>query len=103
MLAVGSRHQIKEAGKMKNNPAIQLEHTPIKPTRGGEIKVPKQLDKRARADREMVLDLIFASFQTHEFYNFKDLVNKTAQPPVSEPTLVSLALHDLSPVFSRVT
>ena len=68
---------------MKNSPVIQLKNTPFKPNRGGEVKVPKQLDKRARADREMVLDLIFASFQTHEFYNFKDLVSKTAQPPVS--------------------
>lgn len=49
-----------------------------------EIKVPKQLDKRARADKEMVLDLIFTLFQSHEFYTFKDLVHKTSQPPVSQ-------------------
>lgn len=60
---------------------MKLDHTPVsKPVK--EIKVPKQLDKRARGDREMVLDLIFTSFQTHEFYTFKDLVHKTAQPPV---------------------
>ena len=87
------RHQIKEAGKTKNNPSIKLDHTPInKPKK--ETKVPKQLDKRARGDREMVLDLIFSSFQTHEFYNFKDLVHKTAQPPVSPPC-VCACMHGM--------
>lgn len=61
---------------------MKLDHTPVsKPLK--EAKVAKQLDKRARGGRDMVLDLIFTLFQSHEFYAFKDLVHKTAQPPVS--------------------
>ncbi len=93
------RYQIKEAGKTKNSPSIQLEFTPV-PKPKKDPKVVKQLDKRARGDREMVLDLIFSSFQTHEFYNFKDLVHKTSQPPVSSltcPTLPHHCNHILSP------
>ena len=61
---------------------MKLDRAPVnKPTK--EVKVPKQLDKRARDDKEIVLDLIFSAFQAHEFYTFNDLVYKTKQPPVS--------------------
>ena len=30
-----------------------------------------------------MLDLIFTAFQQHQYYNFRDLVHKTKQPPVS--------------------
>jgi hypothetical protein len=76
------RHQIKEAGKTKFKPVVKLTSTPIsKPVK--DVKVVKNLDKRTRDNREKVLDLIFAAFQSHEFYTFTDLVNKTQQPPVS--------------------
>lgn len=76
------RHHFKEAGKTKFSRVIQLNHAPIsKPAKN--VSKPKQLDKRARDNREMVLNLIFSSFKTHEFYTFKDLVHKTSQPPVS--------------------
>lgn len=42
------------------------------------------MGKRAKDDREVVLDLIFTAFQQHEYYNFKDLVQKTKQPVVSD-------------------
>ena len=42
----------------------------------------KELGRRARDDRELVLDLIFAAFQQHQYYSFSDLVRKTKQPPV---------------------
>lgn len=80
------RHQIKAAGKTKNT-ATKLESTPvgrIKPVSSHpETKTNKQLDKRARDDRDKVLNLIFEAFQAHQFYAFRDLVHITKQPPVS--------------------
>ena len=46
-------------------------------------KKRKEAGKRAKGDREEVLDLIFTAFQQHEYYSFKDLVQKTQQPVVS--------------------
>ena len=50
-------------------------------------KKKKEAGKRAKDDREVVLDLIFTAFQQHEYYNFKDLVQKTQQPVVSSPAI----------------
>ena len=50
----------------------------------------KELGKRAREDRETVLDLLFTAFQQHQYYNFKDLVVKTKQPPVRNPCTLFL-------------
>lgn len=47
------------------------------------MKKKKEAGKRAKDNREVVLDLIFTAFQQHEYYNFKDLVQKTQQPVVS--------------------
>lgn len=44
-------------------------------------KQVKERGRRARDDREVVLDLIFAAFQQHQYYSFSDLVHKTKQPP----------------------
>ena len=41
----------------------------------------KEIGRRARLDREVVLDHLFTAFQAHQYYTFKDLVQKTAQPP----------------------
>jgi transcription initiation factor TFIIF subunit beta len=41
----------------------------------------KELGRRARQDREVVLDQLFTAFQAHQYYTFKDLVQKTEQPP----------------------
>ncbi len=106
------RHQIKQAEKTKNQ-ATQLEravttHKPVMQHREYVrvlIIVPgipplalcslsqteqkrkeKEQGKKARGDRETVLDLIFTAFQQHQYYNFRDLVHKTEQPPVSEPS-----------------
>ena len=43
----------------------------------------KQENKRVRQDKDVVLDLLFTAFHKHEFYNIRDLVQKTKQPPVS--------------------
>ncbi|KAF6206338.1 hypothetical protein GE061_017570 [Apolygus lucorum] len=38
--------------------------------------------KKARDDKDVVLDMIFAAFESHQYYNIKDLVTKTRQPVV---------------------
>lgn len=78
------RYQIKEAGKTKFQ-ARQLDNAPrvIKPVAfHAELEKPKQVEKRARESRELVLDLIFTAFQSHQYYSLKDLVHKTKQPTV---------------------
>jgi len=85
-----SRHQIKAAESTKFQ-AQQLENAlatvrkPIPHTReyAEQEKKKKEQGKRARGNREEVLDLIFTAFQQHQYYNFRDLVHKTKQPPVS--------------------
>ena len=56
----------------------------LSPSQGEHEKKKKEQGKRARGDREEVLDLLFTAFQQHQYYNFRDLVHKTKQPPVSE-------------------
>lgn len=41
----------------------------------------KDKTKRLRQDRQKVLDQLFNAFAKHEFYNIKDLVKLTQQPP----------------------
>ena len=41
----------------------------------------KEVGRRARVEKEVVLDIIFSAFQSHQYYNFRDLVHKTQQPP----------------------
>lgn len=80
-------HQIKAAEKTKFQ-ATQLNATPTntyKPVSGHsehrkETEKKKRDGKRARDDRDTVLDLIFTAFQQHQYYNFRDLVHKTKQP-----------------------
>lgn len=82
------RHQIKAAGKTKFT-AQALEKTPAsvyKPKASHKEydehkQKQKELGKRARGDKDTVLDLLFMAFQQHQYYNFKDLVVKTKQPP----------------------
>jgi transcription initiation factor TFIIF subunit beta len=81
------RHQFRAAEKTKNT-AQQLDRAPAsvyKPRShqkeyADHEKKKKEAGKRAKDDREVVLDLIFSAFQQHEYYNFKDLVQKTQQP-----------------------
>ncbi|CAH0386332.1 unnamed protein product [Bemisia tabaci] len=37
--------------------------------------------KKARDDKESVMEMLFAAFEKHQFYNLKDLVQITKQPP----------------------
>lgn len=40
----------------------------------------KDETKRPRAEKDKVIDMLFAAFEKHQFYNFKDLVEVTKQP-----------------------
>ncbi|XP_055766508.1 general transcription factor IIF subunit 2 isoform X4 [Salvelinus fontinalis] len=40
----------------------------------------KDEGKRARADKQQVLDMLFSAFEKHQYYNIKDLVDVTKQP-----------------------
>lgn len=42
----------------------------------------KEEGKRARLDKQQVLDMLFSAFEKHQFYNIKDLVDITKQPVV---------------------
>ena len=43
----------------------------------------KDTEKRSRLDKEKVMDMLFAAFEKHQYYNVKDLVGITKQPIVS--------------------
>lgn len=45
----------------------------------------KEEGKRARADKQQVLDMLFSAFEKHQYYNIKDLVDITKQPVVRPP------------------
>lgn len=38
--------------------------------------------KKARDDKESVLEMLFAAFEKHQYYNIRDLVKITRQPIV---------------------
>ncbi|XP_032268642.1 general transcription factor IIF subunit 2-like [Phoca vitulina] len=40
----------------------------------------KEDGKRARADKQHVLDMLFSAFEKHQYYNLKDLVDITKEP-----------------------
>ncbi|XP_062302430.1 general transcription factor IIF subunit 2 isoform X3 [Osmerus eperlanus] len=42
----------------------------------------KEEGKRARADKQQVLDILFSAFEKHQYYNIKDLVDITKQPVI---------------------
>lgn len=44
----------------------------------------KEEGKRARADKQQVLDMLFSAFEKHQYYNIKDLVDITKQPVVRQ-------------------
>lgn len=48
-------------------------------------KKKKEEGKRARADKQQVLDMLFSAFEKHQYYNIKDLVDITKQPVVRPP------------------
>ncbi|EPQ14655.1 General transcription factor IIF subunit 2 [Myotis brandtii] len=53
----------------------------------------KEDGKRARADKQYVLDMLFSAFEKHQYYNLKDLVDITKQPVSS--TSLAMAMKGL--------
>uniref|UniRef100_A0A7N6B5M1 General transcription factor IIF subunit 2 n=1 Tax=Anabas testudineus TaxID=64144 RepID=A0A7N6B5M1_ANATE len=51
----------------------------------------KEEGKRARADKQQVLDMLFSAFEKHQYYNIKDLVDITKQPV----SYLKEILHDI--------
>lgn len=41
--------------------------------------------KKMRDDKDAVLDMLFAAFEKHQYYNIRDLVKITRQPIVNNP------------------
>lgn len=46
-------------------------------------KRKKSEGKMVRAERQLVLDMLFSAFEKHQYYNIKELVDITKQPVVS--------------------
>lgn len=46
-------------------------------------KKKKSEGKMVRAERQLVLDMLFSAFEKHQYYNIKALVDITKQPVVS--------------------
>lgn len=49
-----------------------------------EKRHKKEQEKRSRVDKDRVMDMLFAAFEKHQYYNVKDLVGITKQPIVSK-------------------
>uniref|UniRef100_A0A8B7TL95 General transcription factor IIF subunit 2 n=1 Tax=Castor canadensis TaxID=51338 RepID=A0A8B7TL95_CASCN len=49
----------------------------------------KEDGKRARADKQHVLDMLFSAFEKHQYYNLKDLVDITKQPVADSCRMVA--------------
>ncbi|ROL54908.1 General transcription factor IIF subunit 2 [Anabarilius grahami] len=47
-------------------------------------KRKKEEGKRARADKQKVLEMLFSAFEKHQYYNIRDLVDITKQPVKEE-------------------
>jgi len=49
--------------------------------------------RKARDDKDKVMDMLFAAFEKHQYYNIKDLEKITKQPVVCIffPILLSLS------------
>ncbi|KAG9492040.1 hypothetical protein GDO78_000521, partial [Eleutherodactylus coqui] len=81
------RRQIEESSKPKRQSqqiekAVTTNYKPVSNHQNNiEYERKKKDDgKRARADKQQVLDMLFSAFEKHQYYNIKDLVDITKQP-----------------------
>lgn len=58
---------------MTCNNVLQIEYAEKKKAEG----------KKMRDDKDAVLDMLFAAFEKHQYYNIRDLVKITRQPIVN--------------------
>ncbi|XP_069826631.1 general transcription factor IIF subunit 2 isoform X2 [Dendropsophus ebraccatus] len=81
------RRQIEESSKPKRQSqqiekAVTTNYKPVSNHQSNiEYEKKKKEDgKRARGDKQQVLDMLFSAFEKHQYYNIKDLVDITKQP-----------------------
>ncbi|KAK7090438.1 general transcription factor IIF subunit 2-like [Littorina saxatilis] len=61
-----------------------------------EKKRNKDTEKRSRLDKEKVMDMLFAAFEKHQYYNVKDLVGITKQPiPYLKEILQEICVYNM--------
>ncbi|KAK3794083.1 hypothetical protein RRG08_042897 [Elysia crispata] len=87
---VDSNYRLLKREQMQahNTPQRQMKVVPMsvphKPIREriiyNEDKKAKKTDKRSRAEKNKVMDVLFNAFEKHQFYNIKDLMGITKQP-----------------------
>jgi len=58
---------------LTRNNILQIEYAEKKKAEG----------KKMRDDKDAVLDMLFAAFEKHQYYNIRDLVKITRQPIVN--------------------
>lgn len=63
----------------------------------------KEEGKRARADKQQVLDILFSAFEKHQYYNIKDLVDITKQPVVKQLLVLQPLLHHYMIALSQIS
>ncbi|XP_040003630.1 general transcription factor IIF subunit 2-like [Xiphias gladius] len=78
--------QIKESTKPQRlSQRLERAVTVFKPVANHDFnmeyeKKKKTEGKMVRAERQLVLDMLFSAFEKHQYYNIKDLVDITRQP-----------------------
>ncbi|KAL8580933.1 hypothetical protein ACOMHN_039633 [Nucella lapillus] len=56
----------------------------------------KDGEKRSRLDKDKVMDMLFAAFEKHQYYNVKDLVGITKQPiPYLKEILQEICVYNM--------
>ncbi|XP_026561146.1 general transcription factor IIF subunit 2 isoform X2 [Pseudonaja textilis] len=83
------RLQIEESSKpvsltMQLDKAVTTNYKPVANHHYNIVydKKKKEEGKRARAEKQQVLDMLFSAFEKHQYYNIKDLVDITKQPVI---------------------
>ncbi|CAL1545549.1 unnamed protein product [Lymnaea stagnalis] len=66
--------------QIKLLPGIVHSYKPVSDHFNFEDKKTKKAEKRSRAEKDKVMDVLFNAFEKHQFYNVKDLVGITKQP-----------------------
>lgn len=61
-----------------------------------EKRHKKEQEKRSRVDKDRVMDMLFAAFEKHQYYNVKDLVGITKQPiPYLKEILQEICVYNM--------
>ncbi|MPD04230.1 General transcription factor IIF subunit 2 [Portunus trituberculatus] len=55
--------------------------------------------KKARDDKDKVMEMLFAAFEKHQYYNIKDLQKLTRQPIVRRSVVMFVTVIQTCKVF----